>query len=116
MSRPSAAKAYDPRRDPRLQALVARLVERMQPEQILLFGSFARGDFTADSDYDLMVIVADDTPAERRSLAFAHEAKRGLGIAADIIPCRRSVFAAKRTVAGSLSHVAANEGIPVYAR
>ncbi len=108
--------SYDPARDTRPQALITRLVERMQPEEILLFGSYARGESTPDSDYDLLVILPDDASAERRSLGFAHAAKRGLGIAADIVPCRRSVFAAKKGVAGTLSHVAAAEGIPIYVR
>ncbi len=116
MAPPTANSAYDPARDARLQALIARLVERMRPEAILLFGSYARGDFTPDSDYDLLVIVPDDTPAERRSLDFAHASKRGLGVAADVIPCRRSVFAAKKHDVGTLSHIAANEGIAVYVR
>lgn len=107
---------YDPARDWRLQALLTRLIERMQPEEILLFGSYARGESSADSDYDLLVILPDDASAERRSLGFAHAAKRGLGIAADIVPCRRSVFAAKKDVVGTLSHIAAAEGIPIYVR
>ncbi len=33
------------------------LVEAANPEKIILFGSYARGDFTKDSDLDLLVIV-----------------------------------------------------------
>jgi len=37
--------------------------ERPEIEEILLFGSFARGDFTPESDVDLLVIVErSDTP------------------------------------------------------
>ena len=32
------------------------LVERLNPEKIVLFGSFARGDFNECSDIDLLVI------------------------------------------------------------
>ncbi len=33
------------------------LIEAANPERIILFGSYCRGDFTKDSDLDLLVIV-----------------------------------------------------------
>lgn len=33
------------------------LIEASNPERIILFGSYSRGDFTKDSDLDLLVIV-----------------------------------------------------------
>ena len=41
----------------RLNEAVRRLVAALQPERIYLFGSRARGDFDADSDWDLLVVV-----------------------------------------------------------
>jgi predicted nucleotidyltransferase len=52
--------------DPLLAEIVRRLVEAYQPERIYLFGSKARGDAGPDSDYDLMVVVPDSAPPERR--------------------------------------------------
>ena len=34
------------------------VIEKYHPEKIILFGSYARGDFTEDSDIDVAVIVA----------------------------------------------------------
>jgi len=51
---------------PVLKEIIQRLVSAYQPERIYLFGSVARGDAGLDSDYDLMVIVPDDAPPERR--------------------------------------------------
>jgi predicted nucleotidyltransferase len=34
-----------------------RLVKAANPEKIILFGSYARGDFDKDSDLDLLVIL-----------------------------------------------------------
>lgn len=34
-----------------------RLVEAAHPEKIILFGSYARGDFDKDSDLDLLVVL-----------------------------------------------------------
>lgn len=46
-----------------LERAIARVVQTMRPEAIYLFGSRARGDADADSDYDLLVIVPDDAPS-----------------------------------------------------
>jgi uncharacterized protein len=52
--------------DPAVKEIVSRLVALYKPERIYLFGSAARGDAGVDSDYDLMVVVPDDTPRELR--------------------------------------------------
>ncbi len=44
------------RADPALADVVRRIVDAVRPEQILLFGSRARGDHRPDSDYDLLVV------------------------------------------------------------
>ena len=43
-----------------LDRVVRRLVEAYDPVAVYLFGSRARGDAGADSDYDLMLVLADD--------------------------------------------------------
>jgi predicted nucleotidyltransferase len=37
--------------------LISEMAQRMQPDRIILFGSYARGTVTADSDGDLLVVV-----------------------------------------------------------
>ena len=37
-----------------------RIVERFQPEKVILFGSYAWGQPTQDSDIDLYVVTQDD--------------------------------------------------------
>ena len=65
--------------DPALAEVVGRLVEAYVPERVYLFGSKARGDAGPDSDCDLMVIVPDDAPAERRRSRLAYEVLWGTG-------------------------------------
>jgi len=47
--------------------LVRRIVSRMQPLEVILFGSYAKGTATADSDLDLFVIVETELPMARRA-------------------------------------------------
>ncbi len=46
--------------------IVRRLVAEFEPEQIFLFGSRHWGQPGSDSDYDLMVIVAESHPRPER--------------------------------------------------
>jgi predicted nucleotidyltransferase len=51
---------------PPIQTLVRRIVSQVRPLRIILFGSFARGDFTTSSRLDLCIIVTTaEEPSER---------------------------------------------------
>jgi uncharacterized protein len=76
----------------------------------LPFGSVARGDAGPDSDYDLLVVVPDDAPPERRRSRLAYEALRGTGTAADVIVCTRSYFEQRRLLKASLPGTVLREG------
>jgi len=55
-------------KDPVPAGILRRLVDVYQPERIYMFGSKARGDDGADSDYpDLLVVVPDDASPERKA-------------------------------------------------
>lgn len=43
-----------------LPQLANAIVEAIHPVKILLFGSYARGDFRPESDVDLLVVIRDD--------------------------------------------------------
>jgi uncharacterized protein len=50
-----------------LRKIVQRLVINYQPEQILLYGSVARGKSHADSDIDLLIVKeTTEPPLQRR--------------------------------------------------
>lgn len=49
--------AYDADATP-LDRMVRAIVDEVDPEQVILFGSRARGDATAESDFDLVVVEA----------------------------------------------------------
>ena len=88
----------------------------METEQIYLFGSHAYGTPTADSDYDLCVIIPDDTlrPADaikriRRALYASQETPL------DVLVYRASKFRERQT-AFSLEQTIAKEGVLPYER
>lgn len=101
--------------EPMLAEIIRRLVTAYQPERIYLFGSIARGDAGPDSDYDLLVIVPDDAPSERRRSRLAYKALRGTGTAADVLVCTRSYFEARRHLQASLPGTVLREGRLLHA-
>lgn len=102
--------------DPDLAEIVRRLVEAYEPDRIYLFGSKARGDQGPDSDYDLMVVVPDQAPPERRRSRLAYECLRGTGTAADVPVCTRTYFDSRLHLRASLPSTILREGILLYAR
>jgi predicted nucleotidyltransferase len=96
--------------DRTLAEAVRRLVKAYLPERIYLFGSVARGDPGPDSDYDLLVVVPDDAPPERRRSRLAYETLRGTGAAADVLVCTSSYFEQRRLLKASLPGTVLREG------
>jgi len=46
--------------DADIQKMADLIAERFQPEKIILFGSYANGTATEDSDVDLVVVTRDE--------------------------------------------------------
>jgi predicted nucleotidyltransferase len=101
--------------DAKLAEIVRRLVDAYQPEEIYLFGSAARGHAGPDSDYDLLLIVPDSAPPERRRSRLAYQALRGTGIAADVVVCTRSRFDSRTHLRASLPAIVLREGKLLHA-
>ena len=67
----------------RLQEIVRRIVEAVQPEKNILFGSAARDEMGPDSDLDLLVIKP--CGHRRRTARIIERSLIGIGIPTDII-------------------------------
>lgn len=52
-----------------LPEAVERIVQELHPEKIILFGSYAHGTPTLDSDVDLLVIMETEASGKERSWA-----------------------------------------------
>jgi predicted nucleotidyltransferase len=96
--------------DSRLQEIVRRLVKAFEPDRVYLFGSRARNDDHADSDYDLMVVVPDTHPPHRRKSRLAYQALRGTGVAADVLVWTRSEFDSRLHLRASLPSTIVKDG------
>jgi predicted nucleotidyltransferase len=101
--------------DPALVRIIRLLVTAYEPEQIFLFGSRARGDAGPDSDYDLLLVVADHAPPERKRSKLAYRVLWGTGTAADVVVWTRSAFDSRVHLAASLPATVMREGKLLHA-
>ena len=98
-----------------LAEVIDRLRELYRPERIYLFGSTARGESGPGSDYDLMVVVPDETPAQLRDSGRAYKAIWRLGVASDVLVWTHSDFEDRLQLKASLPATIAREGKLLYA-
>jgi predicted nucleotidyltransferase len=96
--------------------LIERIVARLEPEEIWLFGSRAEGRARPDSDYDLLAVLPDNTPESALDLIKAWELTCGLGVPADLVPCTRSDFEDEKDEVGTLARAAYHRGKRIYER
>ena len=96
--------------------LLDPVVAYFKPRRVILFGSRARGDARPNSDIDLLVVVDDDTPAEKVTIRAGFEARQSYHKSADVIPVREATFQRNARIAGTLSRAATLDGVVVYER
>ena len=99
-----------------LQQMVAVLVERFEPERVILFGSHARGAATVDSDVDLLLVMPLPPGSRFATIVEMRRAVSHSPFPKDIFVCTPEEFAEYRDVVGTLMYPAAREGIVLYRR
>jgi len=67
-----------------LNELVQRIVEAVQPNRIILFGSAAKGQMGPNSDLDVLVVMPDGVH-RRQTTRKIYRALFGLGWAKDVV-------------------------------
>ena len=84
-------------------------------ERIILFGSRARGDYSEDSDWDILVILKNEFTREvkRRTLRNIYSGLAGLENSYEIILMSKRDFERMKDIVGSLSYAAELEGITI---
>jgi uncharacterized protein len=100
---------HRPIHDARLAEAVNRLIDGLHPRAIILFGSRARGNHRAESDYDLLVV-------SERLLDYdeVYRPVAGRGLHCDVVPCTLDAWQQAHLDAGGVLRDALDEGIVLY--
>jgi predicted nucleotidyltransferase len=98
-----------------IKVMVQRLVRQFDPEQIILFGSQARGDARPDSDVDLLVVAPVNGP--KRDLEIQMRvALHNVRVPKDILVVTPEEVERNRNITGTLVYPALREGKVLYVR
>jgi len=99
-----------------LAPLLTRIVEACRPEEVWLFGSRARGQARPDSDWDLLVVVPDETDDSQLDPLVAWKMCNGTGVPADVILCRVPELREDRRIPNTLGYEVERDGVLIYER
>ena len=102
-----------------IDRMVRMIVDEVDPEQVILFGSRARGDATENSDVDLLVVETGPFGADRNRLteeASLYRALAGLGVRKDILIYSRDEVEYWRDSLNNVVARALREGKVLYER
>lgn len=100
--------------DQRILQMARLLVNRFHPQQIILFGSHARGTAGPDSDVDLLVVLEIEGPS-RQMAARIGAALHEFAMPKDIVVTTPEAFLARREVPGTIERSATLEGRVLHA-
>ena len=92
-----------------------RIVQQFDPLKIILFGSYARGEATADSDIDLLVVLSELTHKRETTIAI-RSILADLPIAKDIVVTTPVEIAEYGDLVGPILRPALREGKVIYER
>ena len=98
-----------------IDQMVRRLVERFDPDQIVLFGSHARGAAGPDSDVDLLVIMPVSGSRREKQIEM-RVALHDIPLPKDIIVVTPDDVARRRDIVGTIIRPALREGKVLYVR
>ncbi len=97
----------------RLEEIKEQIVKAVSPEKIILFGSYATGTATEESDLDLLVIWDTDLNPHKRNLFLSKLfPKRDFSL--DIFAFTKKEVERLRDIAGTILYEAFHHGKVIY--
>lgn len=99
-----------------IRAMAQLIVERFDPERIILFGSHARGEGCEHSDVDLLVVLRSDAVEPQRGNPIRRAIAEQFVLPVDVMIRSQEVLAVQRNDPYSMIHQVLEEGEVLYER
>lgn len=98
-----------------IKKMVRRIVRKFKPDQVVLFGSYARGTAGPDSDVDLLVVMPV-MGSKTEKMIEIRVALSGMGLSKDIVVATPEDVKKYRDIIGTVLYPAFREGKILYER
>ena len=98
-----------------IKKMVRRIVMQFDPDKVVLFGSYARGNAGPDSDVDLLVVMPVHGSKREKEVEIG-VALHDIPVPKDIIISRPDEFAWRKDVVGTIEYPAVSQGEVLYAK
>lgn len=99
----------------KIKNIVNRIANKYHPEKVILFGSYAKGNYTNDSDLDLLIIKDTDLSKQKRNFEI-YKLLRGSMVPIDILVYTQSEFDEEKLNKFSFLHSAIKTSKIMYER
>ncbi len=99
----------------KIEEMVRRIVDRFNPQKIILFGSLARGTAGYDSDADILVVMPVKG-SKRKQATEIDVSLIGLDLPTDVIVVTPEELEKNRDRIGTIIYPAIREGKVLYER
>lgn len=97
-----------------IQEMVTKIAKQFDPEKIILFGSYARGEATENSDVDLLVLMEPVAPRGQRSAPIIRMLAEAYVEPIDIVVRSPQGLEQWQDIPGSFAYQISKEGIVLY--
>ena len=99
-----------------IDSVKAKLIETYNPYAIYLFGSYAWGTPSEDSDLDVLIIVDKLTSVRHKMLVEGHTALFDLDLSKDLLLYSKTEFEELSEDEMALCYKVKHEGLQIYAK
>ncbi len=97
----------------KIAAIVERIKTAHRPKKIILFGSYAQGEPTEDSDIDILIVTQRRASLEE-AYKMRHELLRDFSIPVQLICVSDEEFRESKDVIGGIAYPASKYGEVLY--
>ena len=99
----------------KIRQMTRRIVKKFDPNKVILFGSYAKGTATKDSDADLLIVMPVSGSKREKGVEIGVEL-HDVHIPKDIIVTTPEEMERRKNIVGTIAYIATREGKVLYER
>ena len=99
--------------DEKLKGVVDKIVQSVHPTKVYLFGSYAQGNNTPDSDYDI-VLIYDGDKSKRETSVGIHKLFKRPQFSMDLFIMTSDEFERNKHLSNTIAKEVSENGVMIY--